>query len=124
METDRVEIRVVVRRRPGVYRIGVAGEIDQVGALRLRRELDAAVAEHPERIEVDLGDATFFCCAAVTALMQARQASGGRLALVGASRVVRKFLELAGLTTTLPDSGQPLPDSGQPLPDSGQPPPA
>ena len=100
MDPNPLEINVVVRRRPGLRRIEVTGDLDQFGTAEFRRALDAAVAERWARIEVDLSGATLFCCAAVTALMEACEASDGRLVLVGAAPVVRKVLRLVGLTET------------------------
>ncbi len=102
MNTDIFEISVVVRRRPGTHRVEVTGDVDLFGTLGLRRALDAAVAAHAARIEVDLSGATLFSCAAVTALRDTRESSGGRLVLVAAAPVVRKVLRLLDLVQTFP----------------------
>jgi anti-anti-sigma factor len=104
VDTDTLEISVVMRRRPGELRIELTGDVDQFGAVGLRRALDDAVGEHPDRIEVDLSGATLFCSAAATALMNAREASAGRLVLVAAAPVVRKVLRLVGLAETFPNA--------------------
>ncbi len=99
MDTEAVEVAVVVRRAAGVRRVEVVGDVDQVGAAVLRDVLDKTVAEQPDRIEVDLAGATFFCCAGVAALLAARNASGGRVVLVGAAEPVRKVLTILNLTS-------------------------
>ncbi|WP_203790338.1 STAS domain-containing protein [Paractinoplanes rishiriensis] len=91
---------VVVEPAADVCRIVVSGDIDQVGVLAFRRALEDAVAHGRHSIEVDLGDATFFCCEAVTSLHEARQAQEGRLTVTRAAPVVRKVISLVGLAAT------------------------
>ena len=94
---DETEIDIVVRHPTGVRRIVVTGDVDQLGARLLGRALADAVAKGPDRIEVDLAGATFFCSAAVTALTHARIASGDRLHLIAVAPVVDKLLRVAGV---------------------------
>jgi anti-anti-sigma factor len=101
MDTDPVAISVVMQQTPDAHRIVVSGDVDQVGVIALGQALADAVALRPTRIEVDLGGATFFCCAAVTSLMNARAANRGRLTVISAAPVVHKVLRLVGLSATL-----------------------
>jgi hypothetical protein len=108
-----LEVNVVVRRALGLHRIEVSGEVDQLGAVELSRALDDAVVESAARIEVGLSGATLSCCFAVTALIDARNDTGGRLVLAGAA--VRRVLGVLGLASAFEQPGRASPWGFSPL---------
>ncbi len=89
----------------GVHRLRVAGEIDLATAPELARQLDRAGAV--AAVEVDLAEVTFMDGCGLRVLLAARARSNGEgrpgLALVGASRPVRRLFDLAGFADCLAD---------------------
>ena len=92
-------VQISVRRDTHAHYIRVTGEIDTLGAALLEAVLMAVATEHPHHVDVDLGGATFFGCAGVSALIAGRRALDGRIALVFASVPVRRVLNLVHLTS-------------------------
>jgi anti-anti-sigma factor len=79
-------------------RIAVAGEVDVVAADRFRRLLEGTHVDAPVLV-VDLSQVTFIDLAgarAVAAVGRAVAARGGRLELVGASRLFRRMWRIIG----------------------------
>lgn len=111
MGIETVEVSIVVRCRQGAHRIAVTGELDLFGADALREALTSVLAATAGRVELDLGGATFFSCAAVSALVIGRNAAGDRLVLIDAAPPVRRVLDLVNLG---PVFGLPAPDVAVP----------
>jgi anti-anti-sigma factor len=85
------------------------GELDLSAAGTMDEVLDAACAQTPPRLVLDLTSVTFMDCAALRRVLAARermQACGGDLVVRGASRRCRRLLVLTGLTELL-DEPQP-----------------
>ncbi|TDV43097.1 STAS domain-containing protein [Actinophytocola oryzae] len=86
--------------------VHVAGEVDLATTLSLGEEL--AGVEHtvspPARIVVDTTDVTFLASAGLSLLMDLHQRCAGagvELRVVAGNRVVRRTLDLSGLTPIL-----------------------
>ncbi|MEV6923038.1 STAS domain-containing protein [Dactylosporangium sp. NPDC051485] len=102
MLMDELEITTVADRSAArVVRVSVAGDLDAATVPRLRSALAAAVAERPERLELDLARVTFCSTGAVTELDAVRRFLPGRLVITDARRPVRRMLELCDLTDWL-----------------------
>jgi anti-sigma B factor antagonist len=97
----------------GRQRIIARGVLDFAFADHLAEILDAPLADHPERIVLDLTGVWLLDAATVRVLLdyQARTAAAGcALHLVGATGVVRRVLEITGVlpaATGEPTRGQP-----------------
>ena len=80
----------------GVCVVSVVGDVDLSTAGRLRDALlSSAAAGHP--LVVDLAGVRFLDAAGISALVSGRQATGGRLRIVGATGVVHRVLSVTGL---------------------------
>ena len=98
---DGPDLRVV--RTGTVVRVSVRGEVDGTDGGELERALVAAVHDAAS-VEIDLAGVSFFGSYGVRALVAAwvaAQRAAVRLAVVDASRSVRRVLEIAGLTDRL-----------------------
>ena len=102
---------LTVSSKPLVDRVGtvvlvtVSGEIDMVGTPVLATELATVLRiTAPKIVLVDLSAVSFLDSTGISALIDAHnraQASSTHLRLYGASRVVRRPLELTGVTELL-----------------------
>ena len=87
----------------GVRRLVVGGDVDMDSAPALRTALRQALADHPRRLDVDLGAVTYFSSAGLQVLLAAAQHAGDTLRVVGAGPPVRRLLEVLQLQPTLVD---------------------
>ncbi|WP_219414109.1 STAS domain-containing protein [Pseudonocardia nigra] len=90
--------------RPGVRVLSPAGEVDLCTAPLLRDAAFAAVAAGPRHLVVDLCGVTFCGSTGLVVLMDARrhaQAHGVGFRTAGATRCVRRVLEITGLGPVL-----------------------
>jgi two-component system, response regulator / RNA-binding antiterminator len=92
----------------------VAGEVDTHAADELRRHLDRLPVESDGVVLVDLSAVTFMSCSALSALAEARARLGPRLVVDGRSTVVRRLLDLTGLTPFFAERAE---DGARPAPD-------
>ena len=84
--------------RPNV--LPLKGEIDLHVSPGVTQSLDAMTEERPERIVIDLSDATYIDSAGVAALMLAKQEVeeyGGKFFLSGVQETIRLILETSRL---------------------------
>ena len=87
----------------GVRRLAVRGDVDMDSAPALRTVLRRALADHPRRLDVDMGAVTYFSSAGLQVLLAAGQNAGDTLRVVGAGRPVRRLLEVLQLQPTFVD---------------------
>ena len=86
------------QHRPNV--LSLQGEIDLYVSPAISRSLDAMVEKKPERIVIDLAQATFIDSAGLAALILAMQnieAYGGKFFLTGLHETIRSILETSRL---------------------------
>ena len=80
--------------------LAVSGELDLTSVGNLRRRLDAAFAEGPPRLVVDLSGVTHMDSTGLAELISAHQRAmelEGRLILVVPSAPIRRTLEIRGV---------------------------
>ena len=90
-----------IRDEPTGTIVAVTGELDLLSAPQLRAALDALLPANPRHIAIDLTATTFMDSAGVHALVDARERTGGHLAVICAGGPVRQVIELLGLTAAL-----------------------
>jgi anti-sigma B factor antagonist len=78
----------------------LAGELDSSNAASLDAAIAGILAERPERLIFDLGDLRFMDSAGIAVLIGAAQASDVRLR--NPSRIIRRVVEVTGLSNLLP----------------------
>ena len=94
---------VVSTARPGGPHLTAAGELDSASAVRLRAQLDDALAAG-DRLSLDLSRVTHLSADALTVLVGAYRRlrdSGGALVLTDASPAVVRVLRISGLHRVL-----------------------
>lgn len=100
-----IEVRPV---RDGAHLVTVTGEVDMLTVRTLRQALAPLAADPAVKLVVcDLSRVTFFGCAGVTALLDARSemaGRGGRLRLVAREHAVMRPLTVTGVLGLLPVS--------------------
>ena len=80
-----------------VIRVSVFGDVDEATAPDLRAVLQDVCGRSPDRLEVDLGGATFFSRAGLIEVVSAGQGLAGKLILLNADPAVRKLIDILGL---------------------------
>jgi anti-sigma B factor antagonist len=91
-------------RHNGCTVVEVEGEVDLATAPTLQDALVEAIAAEPTEVVVDLSGVTFMDSTGLAALVRAHQRAaerGGSMRLVGASKGVRRILDLTGLDRVL-----------------------
>lgn len=89
----------------GVHRISLSGRMDLQGAQRIDVRLAGMTAAPRKAIVIDLSGVTFLASIGIRSLLLAAkgvEGRGGHVALTGASPLVRKVLETAGIDTIIP----------------------
>ncbi|WP_165913138.1 STAS domain-containing protein [Tamaricihabitans halophyticus] len=82
----------------------VSGEVDLTSELELRSQIDAALAERPIAMVIDLSLVSFLASCGLTALLQAKQQAHEqetRIAIVANDRRVVRPLEATGVDQLL-----------------------
>jgi anti-sigma B factor antagonist len=92
---------LVVQDDPAGTIVAVTGELDLLSAPQLRAAVDALVGANPRHIAIDLTATTFMDSAGVHALVDARERTGGHLAVICAGGPVLQVIALLGLTAPL-----------------------
>ncbi len=88
--------------------VKLVGELDLHGTDRLAAEVQQALAEASEAVEIDAGSLTFADSAGLRAVLMARSATldtGASFCLVSVSPAVGRVIEIAGLADELLPSG-------------------
>lgn len=88
-----------------VAAITVCGEVDLSTAPLLTDLVERVVAEHPDRVVIDLANVTFFGAAGLNALLQAYEivsATGAQLLLRAPSRPTKRILTITETDSILP----------------------
>ncbi|HEY8545544.1 MAG TPA: STAS domain-containing protein [Acidimicrobiales bacterium] len=88
--------------------VKLAGELDLHGTDRLAAEVEQALADSAEVVEIDAGSLTFADSAGLRAVLMARSAAldtGATFRLVSVSPAVGRVIEIAGLADELLPSG-------------------
>ena len=83
-----------------------SGELDLATVDRFRREVQAALADAPEELVLDLRDVTFLDSSGIAVLasaLRAQQVRGGRLVLAHPQGIVGRALDLVGLGALVSD---------------------
>ncbi|MFF3565466.1 STAS domain-containing protein [Streptomyces sp. NPDC002574] len=99
----RATLSLVSRGTDGVVAV-ITGEVDTGCAADLERCLIAAMRAHPEGLALDLSGVTFFDCAGLNALLEARTfeaRGGGVLTVKVMSPRVARVLDLTETRTLL-----------------------
>jgi anti-sigma B factor antagonist len=99
-----VHIDADTSTEPGVVRLQVRGQLDLL-ARGVFSEALAWAARMRRPVEVDLGKIDFIDGAGLSMLMEARRralSAGRRLTIVGASRCVRRLIEITNTADSLP----------------------
>ncbi|MET9881263.1 STAS domain-containing protein [Actinacidiphila glaucinigra] len=93
--SDRATMSLAARGTGGAVAV-ITGEVDVGCAADLERCLVGAMRAHPEGLELDLSGVTFFDCAGLNALLEARtfQNRGGNLTIKVMSPRVARVLDL------------------------------
>ena len=98
LQSTQPEFAVVVSHdTTDLVRVTVTGEVDVMTAPMLRAAIGAATAHWPIRLELDLSGVTFYSCAGLETLVEARRACGDLLTIV-ANPVVVRLATLADVT--------------------------
>lgn len=87
--------------------VGVRGELDLASAGELRSRLEQLAESRPERLVVDLSEASFVDSSGLGAIaggLRAQRRHGGGLEVVGAPSHVRRVFEISGLGSLLADA--------------------
>jgi anti-sigma B factor antagonist len=85
-------------------KVVVSGEIDMLSTPQLDDVLSTAITNGAARVEVDLGKVEFLASTGLRSLVAAKQLADDRgvaFAIVSASEVARRVLELSGLESFL-----------------------
>lgn len=109
---DRAPSVVMATARSHGPHLTVAGELDAEGAIRLRAQLDDAVAPGAQ-LTLDLSRVTHVSADALAVLVHAYKRlrdSGGRLVLSGASGPVIRVLRISGLDRVLSVNAAAVPE--------------
>ena len=91
-------------RHNGTAVVSVRGEVDAYTAPHLSETLDAAIAELPKKLVIDLSSVTFLDSTGLNVLVQTHKRLkpiAGSIVVRGANDQVYKVLELTKLTTVL-----------------------
>jgi anti-sigma B factor antagonist len=95
------EVAIDTRIDPtGVPIITISGELDSSNAASLEASIASTAAEHPERLVFDLSGLRFMDSAGIAVLVGVA-ATVNAVQLRNPSRVVRRVIELTGLTSVL-----------------------
>ncbi len=84
---------------PGTVVLELAGELDLAVGGRLRELVDAAMADSPRLVVIDVAEVAFMDSSVLREFLRAHRAvgdAGGRLVVAGAHSTVRRLLELTG----------------------------
>jgi anti-sigma B factor antagonist len=84
----------------GVLLVMISGELDIVTVEHLEPALDGLVARQADRIELDLSDLEFMDSSGLALLLRITNRFGP-LRVVGAKTLVRRVIEVTGLTEVL-----------------------
>ena len=87
--------------------VAVRGELDLASAGELRTRLEQLAAGKPDRLVVDLTQASFVDSSGLGAIaggLRSQRRHGGVVEVVGAASHVRRVFEIAGLGSLLADS--------------------
>jgi anti-sigma B factor antagonist len=95
----------VTEAGPGNLLVMISGELDIVTVERLEPEVDALVAREATGIEVDLSDLEFMDSSGLALLLRITNRFGA-LRVVGAKTLVRRVIEVTGLTEILRMEGE------------------
>lgn len=98
-----MEVKIAVQG--DAVRCTVRGELDLVGAPRLRAELDARWSPAVHELVLDLSEVTFVDSSGLGVILTCYRrlcAQEGRMRIVGASPMVRRVLEMSGVTALIP----------------------
>lgn len=104
-EDDGTVVELSVHEEGGVAIVVVTGEVDATTAPALAAALDAQVAAGATRVVLDLAGTTLLDSTGLGVLVRANRrlrSAGGALALAGATRLVRRVLEVTGVERELP----------------------
>jgi anti-anti-sigma factor len=85
----------------GRGRVAVVGELDAFSAPELRASIDQVTGDD---VDLDLEGVSFIDSSGLATVVEAHQrleAAGRRLVIVGRSEVVRRLLDLSGLSSRL-----------------------
>ncbi len=89
----------------GIHRIRLAGRMDMAGTQQIEIKLSGMTASPRKAVVIDLEEVTFLASIGIRSLLMAAKGvhgRGGKIVLVGASPMIRKVLETAGLDTLIP----------------------
>lgn len=101
-ENRAAEIAIDTRIDPeGVPIVSVSGELDTSNAATLEARIVPVAAENPERLVFDLSELRFMDSAGIAVLVGVA-AKVGAVQLRNPSQIVRRVVELTGLTSILP----------------------
>lgn len=101
--TSELEI-ASAREGEDVSVLRVSGQLDISNASILERALNAAVADDPRAIVFDLAGLEFMDSAGISVLVRARS-EVGEVSLRNPTPVVRRLIEITGLSEVLPIEG-------------------
>jgi anti-anti-sigma factor len=89
----------------GIRQLNLEGRLDIAGSGAIETKFQSYAAGTVEKVLVDLSKVDFIASIGIRTLLsaaKARRAKGGTLVLCGASPLVAKVLETAGITTIVP----------------------
>lgn len=96
-------IKIDVETLAGVTVLSVGGEIDLLTSPAFTQAILDVLAVDPPALVIDLTEVSFFSSAGISSLVAAREAMGddSRFAVVPASSIAGRILEIAGLSDHL-----------------------
>ena len=98
------QLQLITRRHGGYAVVRLTGELDIATVDDLRQHVRTAREKYGERIILDLTDLEFMDSQGLSAIIEVHKsvtAAAGRLALVSPRPIVRRTLEITGLTRRL-----------------------
>lgn len=94
-------LTVTVEHRAAALVVHVAGEIDLVTEGEFRESVRQALAEHPDRLVLDLSDLRFMSSSGLKVLLEARGSSSGTDLRLVATEAVTHPMTIVGADMTL-----------------------
>ena len=85
----------------GVIVLRLSGELDLATVADIQRSVDAIAAQAPEHLVIDLTEVTFMDSSGIALLLEIAQ-SRSRTELRNPTPLIRRVLEMTGLTEILP----------------------
>lgn len=86
--------------------VSLSGELDQYAAAALKSKIDIETeASHKHNLIMDLSDVTFMDSSGIGLIIgryKLMKAIGGKIAVCGGNKGVKKVIELSGLTKIIP----------------------